>query len=156
VHVSKAGMLSAFGHDHEISAPITSGSVDPAARSVELRVNSVTMQVRDAKASESDRAAVQKTMAGPDVLDAGRYPEIVFRSTSAESTGAAAWRVRGNLTLHGEAHPVIVDVSEKDGHYAGSAVIKQADFGIKPVRVAGGTVRVKDEVRIEFDIRLAQ
>ncbi|HTP35650.1 MAG TPA: hypothetical protein VMJ75_25905 [Candidatus Acidoferrales bacterium] len=49
-----------------------------------------------------------------------------------------------------------VDVSEKDGHYVGSAVLKQADFGMKPVRVAGGTVRVKDEARIGFDIRLAQ
>lgn len=51
---------------------------------------------------------------------------------------------------------VTVDVSEKDGHYVGSAVLKQADFGMKPVRVAGGTVRVKDEARIGFDIRLAQ
>jgi hypothetical protein len=38
----------------------------------------------------------------------------------------------------------------------GNAVVKQSDFGIKPVKVAGGTVKVKDEVRIEFDIQLAK
>jgi hypothetical protein len=33
---------------------------------------------------------------------------------------------------------------------------KQSEFGISPVRVAGGTVRVKDEVKIEIDIVPAQ
>jgi hypothetical protein len=47
-------------------------------------------------------------------------------------------------------------VAEKAGHYVGSALIKLTEFGIKPVKVAGGTVKVKDEVRIEFDIQLAQ
>jgi len=148
-------MLSAFGHDHLIDAPIASGMVDTTAKRVELRVNSAALRVRDPKASESDHAAIQKTMAGPEVLDVARYPEIVFQSISAESAGPAAWRLRGNLSLHGQTHAVTVDVSEKDGHYAGSAVFKQTDFGMKPVRAAGGTVRVKDEMRIEFEIRLA-
>jgi len=30
--------------------------------------------------------------------------------------------------------------------------LKQTDFGIKPVTIAGGTVKVKDELTIEFDI----
>jgi hypothetical protein len=30
--------------------------------------------------------------------------------------------------------------------------LKQRDFGITPVSVAGGTVKVKDQVKIEFDI----
>ncbi|HTP87285.1 MAG TPA: YceI family protein [Candidatus Acidoferrales bacterium] len=156
VHVFKAGMFSTFGHDHVIDAPIASGTADTTALRVELRVRSAALRVTDPKNSESDRAGTQKTMTGPDVLDVGRFPEIVFQSTAAEPKGPAAWRVQGNLTIHGETKPVTVDVTEKDGHYLGSAVVKQTDFGIKPVRVAGGTVRVKDEVRIEFDVRLAQ
>jgi hypothetical protein len=30
--------------------------------------------------------------------------------------------------------------------------LRQKDFGITPVSVAGGSVKVKDEVRIEFEI----
>src|ERR1051326_6917390 len=81
VHVSRSGVLSAFGHDHEIAAPIASGSVDTAARHVELRVESAALKVRDPKSSEKERADVQKTMSGPEVLDVTRYPEITFRST---------------------------------------------------------------------------
>jgi hypothetical protein len=32
--------------------------------------------------------------------------------------------------------------------------LKQTDFGITPVTVVGGTVKVKDEVKIEFEIAL--
>lgn len=30
--------------------------------------------------------------------------------------------------------------------------MKQTDYGMKPVSVAGGTIKVKDEVKIEFSI----
>ena len=155
VRVYKAGVFSAFAHDHEIAAPIASGSADTAAPHVELRTDASALRVRDTKGSEKDHDEIQQTMLGPEVLDAKRYPEIVFRSTSVEPSGLGAWSVHGALALHGQTHPVTVAVSEKAGHYVGSALLKQTDFGIKPVRIAGGTVRVKDEVRIEFDVQLA-
>ena len=58
--------------------------------------------------------------------------------------------------LHGATRPVTVNVIEKAGHYTGHAVLRQTEFGMKPLKVAGGAVRVKDEVRIEFDIQLAR
>jgi hypothetical protein len=36
------------------------------------------------------------------------------------------------------------------GHFA--PFLRQSDFGILPISIAGGTVKVKDEVTIEFDI----
>jgi polyisoprenoid-binding protein YceI len=163
VRVYRTGVFSALGHDHEIAAPIAGGTVDTAARRVELHVNAAALRVRDADASEKDRSEIQKTMLGPEVLDTERHPEIVFRSTAAEPAGSGSrpagsgsWKLRGTLTLRGSERPVAVEVSEMAGHYVGHALLKQTDFGIKPVRVAGGTVRVKDEVRIEFDIQLAR
>jgi hypothetical protein len=47
-------------------------------------------------------------------------------------------------------------VTLKDACYRGSATLKQTDFGITPVTVAGGTVKVKDEVKIEFEIALVK
>ena len=155
VRVYKAGLLSAFGHDHEIAAPINSGDVDPAAHRVELHFGAGDLQVQDPGVSDADRKTIRQTMLGPDVLDATRYPEIAFCSTAAAPAGdPARWIVHGELTLHGQVHPVVVDVREDGGVYQGTAVVKQTSFGIKPVKVAGGTVRVKDDVRIEFKIQL--
>lgn len=154
VRVDKAGLFSAFGHNHEIAAPIARGFVDTAARRVELHIDASSLRVRDPDASEKDRDEIQKTMLGHDVLDTEHYKEIAFQSTSAEQAAAGSWKVQGNLTLHGQTRPVLVEAKEKDGHYLGSSTFKQTDFGITPVKVAGGTVRVKDEVRIEFDIQL--
>jgi polyisoprenoid-binding protein YceI len=156
VHVEKTGVLSAFGHEHVIAAPIASGSVDATAHKVQIRVNAGALKVRDTKGSEKDKAEIQSTMTGPEVLDVKSYPEITFRSTSAEQAGAGSWTVKGDLTLHGQTRPVRVTVKEADGRYTGSALLKQTDFGITPVKVAGGTVKVKDEVKIEFEIELAR
>jgi polyisoprenoid-binding protein YceI len=95
-------------------------------------------------------------MLGADVLDVDRYPQIVFRSTAAEAAGGGSWTVQGELMLHGQTRPITLRADERDGHYVGTALIKQSDFGIKPIKVAGGTVSVKDEVQIKFEIHLAQ
>jgi polyisoprenoid-binding protein YceI len=156
IHVGKSGVFAGFAHDHDIAAPMTSGSVNTSAPfSVELRVDARKLQVRDADVSEKDRNEIQTTMLGPEVLDSEQHQEIVFTSRTVEPMGEGHWTVRGELTLHGQTKPVTADVSEKAGHYTGRATVKQTDFGIKPVKVAGGTVKVKDEVRVEFDIQLS-
>lgn len=155
VHVYKTGMLSAFGHDHEIAAPVAGGTVDVEGRKVELHVNAAALRVQDAKASEKDRSEIQSTMLGADVLDVEAHKDIRFRSTAAEPAGQGAWKVTGDLTLHGQTKPVSVEVHEREGKYTGTCRVNITDFGIKPVKAAGGAVRVKDEVQIEFDIQLA-
>ena len=154
VHVYKAGLLSALGHDHEIAAPIAGGSVDVNKREVELHANASALRVRDAKVSDKDRTEIQTTMLGSDVLDTENHKEIRFRSTGAEAAGTGLWKVTGELTLHGETRPVSMEVRERDSHYTGTCRFKITEFRIKPVKVAGGTVRVKDEVQIDFDIQL--
>ncbi len=157
IRVFKSGFFSVFAHNHEIAAPIAQGSVELAgSTSVALRVDARRLRVLDPELSAGQRAEVQKTMDGPQVLDSGRFPEISFQSTAVEKMGANHWRVRGNLTLHGQTRPVAVDVAFRNGHYLGSAALKQRDFGITPVRIAGGTVKVKDEVKINFDIVLVE
>jgi polyisoprenoid-binding protein YceI len=156
VRVFKSGFFSAFAHDHEIEAQITEGAIDTSEHaSVELHVDSRKLRVLDPGISEKDRRDIQNTMLGPEVLDTARFPEIVFKSTAAEPSGTDRWMVRGELTLHGQTRPVAVEVIYRAGHYTGQATLKQTEFGMKPVRVAGGTVKVKDDVRVEFDVLLA-
>lgn len=157
IHVSKSGFFSAFAHNHDIEAPIASGDVQTTGNpSVEVRVDARKLRVLDPELSENTRAQVQKTMEGPQVLDADRFPEIHFLSNEVAAKGTDHWVVTGTLDLHGQSHPVTVDVTLKDGFYRGSAAFKQTAFGITPVTVAGGTVKVKDELKIEFAIALAQ
>ena len=155
VRVYKSGFLSAFGHNHEIQAPIQSGEVkESGSLSIELRVDARKLRVLDPEASDSTRAQIQETMLGKQVLDADHFPEIRFQSTGVEQKGPDHWIVQGNLALHGKNYPVAVEVILKDERYRGSARLKQTDFGMTPVTVAGGTVKVKDEVKLEFAIAL--
>lgn len=157
IRVLKSGAFSAFGHEHEIEAPIAEGTIDSSAHaSVQLRVDARKMRVLDPDISADKRAEIQETMQSAAVLDAEKFPEISYQSTSVTGRGEGHWTVQGNLTLRGQKQPVAVEVSLQDGHYRGSASIKQSDFGIEPIRVAGGTVKVKDELKIEFDIVPAQ
>ena len=93
-------------------------------------------------------------MLGPEVLDSEHYQEIGFKSTAADPAGPGKWTLRGNLTLRGQTRPVTVHVTLKDGQYTGEATVKQTDFGITPPGKAG--IRAKDEVKIEFDVRLEE
>jgi polyisoprenoid-binding protein YceI len=152
VHVFKSGLFSGFAHDHEISAPIQEGSFESADPSVQLAVDARKLRVVDKDVSEKDRAEIQQTMLGPKVLDSEKFPEIRFRSTSVERLAAGKWLVHGDLTVHGQTAPVNVDVIEENGRYRGTAELKQKDFGITPISLGGGTVKVKNELRVEFDI----
>ena len=152
VRVFKAGVFSAFGHEHEISAPIEQGSFKENPASVELTVDARRMRVMDKGISEKDRTDIQQAMLGPKVLDSEKFPEIRFRSSGFEPLGEGKGIVLGDLTIHGETHPVKVHVEGANGRYRGTAELKQKDFGITPVTVGGGAVKVKNELRIEFDI----
>src|SRR5580693_3687811 len=131
IHVGKAGAFSVLGHEHEISAPIHSGTADTGPHpSVEIHVDARELRVIDKDESDSDRAPVQQAMLGPDVLDSEHHQEIVYKSTAAESTGQNKWTLRGNLTLRGQTRPVSVTVTFKEGQYTGEATMKLTDFGI--------------------------
>jgi polyisoprenoid-binding protein YceI len=154
IHVGKTGTFSGFGHEHEVRAPIHSGSADTGAHpAVEIHVDARALRVIDKDASEKDRAEVQKTMLGPEVLDSEHHQEIVFKSIGTEAGGPGKWTLRGNLTLRGQTHPVTAQVTLKDGHYTGEGTVKLTDFGIKPPGKAG--VRAKDELKVTFDVQLA-
>jgi polyisoprenoid-binding protein YceI len=94
-------------------------------------------------------------MTGPQVLDVAKYPTIVFRSTKIDVADATHWKVSGNLTLHGQTHPIDVQVVKGDEtHFSGSATIRQSAFGITPIKIAGGAVSVRDDVKVDFQVAL--
>jgi polyisoprenoid-binding protein YceI len=153
IHVGKTGIFSGAGHEHWVQAPISSGSFNDSDKpQVEFKVAAAKMQVRpDSKVNAKDQAQIQQDMQ-EKVLESNRYPEIVFKSTSATKTAEGQWRLEGMLTLRGVSKPVIASVQRKGEAYVGQAVLRQTAFGIKPISAGGGTVKVKDELQIAFHI----
>jgi len=163
VHTDTGGLFGAFGHEHVIEAMKIEGCAAVDARnlaqsSVKLTFNAADVRVMDPKESADDRAKVQKTME-TDVLRVSEYPRIAFESTGVMEESSGHFRVAGLLTIRGKAIPVVIPVTVTrldDGSYrvVGAYKFKQTQFGIQPIRLAAGTVRVKDEVRTEFDLFL--
>jgi hypothetical protein len=153
IQVDKTGWLSSFGDRHVIQAPIAHGSIAQSEQpAIEFEVESGQLKVLDQELSAARRLEVQDRMLGPAVLDADRYPNITFHSTAIKVAGPQRWHVTGNLTLHGVTHTVSGNVSLSSDRYLGSATVSQRDFGIEPIAVAGGLVKVKNDVRIDFAI----
>jgi len=153
IHVGKAGLLSAAGHDHTINAPISSGTIrESAAPRVEFTVETARMTVKpDPKVDAKTQAAIQKDLEEM-TLETRKFPQITFRSSRIEKLADGQWKVDGDLALHGVTKPVSLTVKRTGDSYSAHTVLKQTDFGIKPISVAGGTIKVKNEVEIDFQI----
>jgi len=153
VYVYKSGLFSGFADDHIVDAPLAGGKLsDEAPLAVAIEVRAGDLKVRDPNLSASKRDEVQMRMLSPQVLDTAKFQTITFESTSIEPAGADRWNVTGRLTIHGQTKPVTFMATRANGRYRGTATVKQRDFGIAPISIAGGTVKVKDELKVEFDI----
>ena len=163
IDVGKSGAFSFAGHTHEIDAPIKSGVVHldtdmPSRSDVRLEFDAAALRVTGKGEAADDVPKVQQTMLGEQVLDVKRFPSIIFESISVTGKGvppALDLVVTGRMTIHGVTKPVTAPVSVKAGGRSvtagGRFVIKQTDFGIKPISI-GGVVKVKDELAIAFSI----
>jgi polyisoprenoid-binding protein YceI len=152
VKVEKSGLFSAFAHNHTIEAPLASGQLDTERRTAALTFNAKEMKVLDEGVKDSERADIDQTMKSDKVLDVKRFPEIRFVSTSITPESGGRYQVRGDLTLHGTTRPAEFPMSFSKDRYSGSVKLKQTDFGIAPVSIAGGTVKVKDVIEVIFEI----
>ena len=152
VRVYKTGIFSSLAHNHIIKGPIASGSIDTQQRIVSLTFNATDLKLVDTEGSKSDHQEIEATMKGPSVLDAGQFPTIGFQSKKVGVASADSYQVIGDLKLHGVTREITIPVVFSGGIYKGSVRLKQTDFGITPVKVAGGAVRVKDEIDVGFEI----
>lgn len=163
VRAFAGGFLSALAHDHTIAVrdfegntEFTFGTVEPA--SLQMTIKAASLAVVD-KISEKDRQKIEATMRD-EVLEVSNFPEITFKSNSVNATktgeGQYQARISGEISLHGVSRPLTIasqlEFGDKLLHAKGNFALKQSSFGIKPVSVAGGTIKVKDEVKFVFDI----
>jgi polyisoprenoid-binding protein YceI len=164
IRVGKTGIFGFAGHTHEVVAPDVEGQVDIDQKnwtrsSVSLEFQTAALEVSAQGESPNDVSSIQQTMRGEQVLDVKRFPSVVFKSrrvtTTSQSPNGKDVAIEGDLTLHGVTRPLtihaITTLQPPDVLTAtGTFVIRQTDFGIHPVTVAGGAVKVKNDLDVEF------
>ncbi len=168
----KMGVFSFAAHKHAVfatrwSAEVRVDAVDPrkSTATVTIPVSALIIDSAEARQraelgagpSAKDVREIQLRMLGPEVLDAKHYPEIRLTTTAVEKTGSGALRITGRFTMHGHSKMISVPANYEEngkggGRVHGQFTIQQTDFGIRPQSVAGGTVKVADEVTIRFQV----
>ena len=158
------GLLSAFGHDPVIGINDFSGEASFVAdtfesASVKLTIKADSLAVVE-NVKDKDRHDLERMMRD-EVLEIGKFPEIVFESNNITLSKAGTDRYRarviGDLNLHGVRQSNIwisgeVVIGGEGLRAKGEFAIKQTDFKIKLVSIAGGTLKIKNEVKCKFDI----
>lgn len=157
------GLLSAFGHNPRLAIRDFEGKVEfdpaaPNAASVWMKARADSLVVID-DMNEKDRREIER-VTREELLEAVRYTEIVFQSASVAPQQVAEGRyqapVAGDLSLRGVTRELAIGamalVEGGELRAQGGFTLRLTDFNIRPVSVAGGLLKLKDEVRLSFDI----
>ncbi len=138
-----------------------SGTVDYDGKSVaSIKVDATI----DATTISTNNEKRDGHLKGPDFFDVAKYPTLTFKSTKVVPGTDGAFKLVGELTMHGVTKEVTLDVAAPskiikgkrgDSRVATSATgkINRQDFGVKwNSDMDGGGVVVSDTVAIILDI----
>jgi polyisoprenoid-binding protein YceI len=163
VRAFATGMLSAMGHNPTIGIRDFSGEMtfDPEqakASGFKLSIKSSSLAVQD-EISDKDRGEMERLM-NEQVLEVSQYPIINYEAQVISVTRMAdtlySAKIDGSLTLHGvtrnETITARVALLGTMLRASGEFVLSQSDYSIKPVSVAGGALKLKDELKFSFEI----
>ncbi|MEQ1865468.1 MAG: YceI family protein [Micropepsaceae bacterium] len=129
--------------------------VNPAASSVTATVDPKSLALPAPPAGFVDE------LLGAKWLDAVGFPQMTFKSTKVELTGANTARITGDFTLRGVTLPVTLDATFNGGYashpyepaarigFSAHGSLQRAAFGVKEgVPPPGSTMGVSDNVDI--------
>jgi polyisoprenoid-binding protein YceI len=163
VRAFATGMLSAFAHNPTIAIPDFEGevSLNPDAveqSSLRMAMHAAALTVTD-DISETDRREINRKMR-EEVLETDSFPDIEYEcsrvSGSKITEGQYMVVLNGDLTLHGvtRSQPVSARVGLNGDllRATGDFPVRLSDYEIRPVSAAGGTIKLKDELKLSFDI----
>ncbi|MGA2645767.1 MAG: YceI family protein [Candidatus Sulfotelmatobacter sp.] len=164
VRAFATGVLSVLGHSPTIAIPDFQGEVQFSSSTLEdaslrLVIQAASSTVTD-DISNKDRREMERQM-HDDVLEVDSYPEIIYEcprvsSVQKISEGSYSVPLDGELTLRGvtRSQPVAATVTLKGDvlRATGDFSILQSDYEIRPVSAVGGTIKLKDELKLSFII----
>jgi polyisoprenoid-binding protein YceI len=163
VQAFSEGMLSFMGHNPTFAVRRYGGEVQFASgnQSVDsmlLVIETETLTLLD-RVKEKDAAEIENAMLD-DVLETHQFPEIVFVSKNIKmrQTAQATYlaEISGELSLHGVTLRNLIEVeaefNNRDLRARGEFWLRQSDYNIEQFKALGGSLKVKDAVKISFDI----
>lgn len=176
VLVYRAGALAALGHNHVISCRCITGTLhlpgDPLQGSFDLRiaVDQLTVDDPSLRAAEhsadfpadvppSARQGTRHNMLGAALLDAARYPQIRLRAgglRAAPAGGPGDLIAEALIDVRGHTHSIAVPVHyelRRDRLVATARFsLRQSAVGLAPYSALGGALRVRDLMRVRFQL----
>lgn len=162
VQAFASGLLSGQGHSPMFAASEFSGEIavpgpDRGNATCFVVIKANSLRLID-KVSENDRREIEETMRN-EILEVSRCPEVVFVGgslPSQEHEDGSGVELAGELTLHGRVLTHLLSAEVRmdsiELRARGESKLKQSAYGIKPFSAAGGMLKVKDEVKISFDL----
>lgn len=163
VRAFATGMLSAMGHNPTIAIRDLAGSMDfdpgkPQAGLFALTIKASSLAIQD-DISPKDRREMERLM-NEQVLESSKFSEIRYEaaviSVSRVSDMLYTANLDGELTLRGvkRLQPLTARVTLLGSmlRASGEFALKQTEYGIKLVSVAGGGLKLKDELKFSFEI----
>jgi polyisoprenoid-binding protein YceI len=163
VQASATGLLARMGHNPIIGIRDFSGEMQFNPDKLEaggfrLLIKSSSLSVQN-DISDKDLREIERLM-NQEVLETAKFPEIVYESTSISVTKMAdmlcSATINGNLTLHGVTRnqTIVVRVALLGTmlRASGDFALDQTDYNIKLVSVAGGALKLKDELKFSFEM----
>ena len=163
VQAFATGLLARMGHNPTIGIRDFSGEMQFNPDKLEaggfhLVIKSASLSVQD-DISDKDLREIERLM-NQEVLETAKFPEIVYEATSISVTKMAdtlySATLNGKLTMHGVTRnqTIVVRVALLGSmlRASGDFTLDQTDYDIKLVSVAGGALKLKDELKFSFEI----
>ncbi len=163
VRAFASGLLAKMGHNPTIGIRDLSGEMkfNPdklEAGSFRLVIKAASMSVQD-DISDKDLREIERLM-NQEVLETAKFPEIVYEASSIPITKMSdtlcSATLNGDLTMHGvtRRQPIVSRVALLGSmlRASGDFSLNQTDYNIKLVSVAGGALKLKDELKFSFEI----
>ncbi len=161
------GLFSFVGHSPKFAARDFEGQWlwEPGASEeseLKLTVRADSLELIDGVRA-NDRDEIERRLR-QEVLEVSRYPEIRFQSNQITSSRVSDTRYRvhlaGELSLHGVTKPEMIEAEVRVFHdgirLTSEFSLRMSDFRIRPVTALGGTIRLKDQLQLSFDIAAIQ
>lgn len=153
--VRHAMVTNVKGRFTEYDGKLHLDGTTPGNSSADLVIKVASIDTNQAQRDEHLRTG--------DFFAAEAYPEIRFRSTSAERRHGDTYRMHGELTIKDTTRPVVLDLeytgSATDAYgaervgFEGSAVLDRTAFGLTyNAALETGGVLIGEKVKLSFDI----
>jgi polyisoprenoid-binding protein YceI len=116
----------------------------------------------------TDNVKRDEHLQSADFFDAKKFPQITFNDTKLKKTSKDHYKWSGNLTMHGETHPMTFDLEHKGtikdpygnmrAGFEANGTLKRSEWGLKWNKAleAGGGVVVSDDVRVHLAVEAIQ